>query len=87
MQMYVTAGSWLIASVWTVFTMARSSTIFAVHGSSSLTHAPLLPCCLNLYFDGAIGNRDCPLVMVVSRWPFRTDSGRSLSNMSFNFGL
>jgi len=28
---------------------------------------------------GAIGNRAWPLVMVVSRWPIRTLSGRSLS--------
>ena len=35
--MYVTAGSWLIASVHTLLTMASSSTIFAVQGNNSLT--------------------------------------------------
>ena len=56
-----------------------SSTTLAVFGSSSLTHMPLWPCWANLYFDGAMGNRVWPLVMVVSRWPWRIDSGRSLS--------
>jgi hypothetical protein len=35
-----------------------SSTTFEVHGSISLTHMPDLPCCLNWYFDGAIGLPD-----------------------------
>ena len=87
MQMYVTAGSWLIASVQTVLTSAMSSTIFAVQGSSSLTHVPDWPCRANLYFDGATGNRAWPLVMVVSRWPLRIESGRSLSNIASIFGL
>ncbi len=30
---------------------------------------PFLPCCANLYFDGAMGSRFCPLVIVVMRWP------------------
>ncbi len=41
---------------------------------------PHSPCWANLYFDGAIGNRFWPEVMVVKRWPIRTESGRSLSN-------
>src|SRR5262245_7756010 len=86
-QMYVTAGSWLIASVAAVLTRASSSTILAVHGSNSLTQTPPLPCWLNLYFDGAIGKRFWPLVMVVRRWPLTTDGGRSLSNSSAIFGL
>src|SRR5436309_10254567 len=86
-QMYVTAGSWLIASVHTVLMSARSSTIFAVHGSNALTQRPHLPCCDHLYLDGAIGKRVCPLVIVVSRWPLRIESGRSLSNMSASLGL
>ena len=61
--------------------------IFDVHGKSSLTHMPDLPCCSNLYFEGAIGNRAWPLVIVVRRWPWRIDSGRSLSYHSFIFGL
>ena len=38
-------------------------------------------------FEGAIGKRFCPLVMVVSRWPMRTESGRSLSYHSCITGL
>ena len=64
-----------------------SSTIFAVCGSNSLTHIPHRPCRANLYIEGAIGNRACPLVIVVSRWPLRTLSGRSLSYQSFMTGL
>src|SRR5260370_27496820 len=86
-QMYVTAGSWLIASVQTVLTRANSSTTFAVHGISSLAHTPALPCRANLYLDGATGKRVWPLVMVVSRWPLMIDGGRSLSNSSASFGL
>src|SRR4051812_46219362 len=77
---YVMAGTWLIASVCIDRTMAISSTIFAVCGSSSETHAPLLPYCWNLKTDGAMGNRVCPEVMVVRRCPLRMESGRSLSN-------
>ena len=83
----VQAGSWLIALVWTVFTSAMSSTCFAVCGSSSLTHMPHWPCCANFNMLGATGNRAWPLVIVVSRWPLRTDSGRSLSYQSASFGL
>ena len=78
----VMAGSWLIASVFMLRMKHMSSTILAVCGSSSLTHIPLWPCWANLYFDGAIGNRFCPEVIVVSRWPLRIDSGRSLSYIS-----
>ena len=48
---------------------------------------PHLPCWANLYFDGAIGNRAWPLVIVVSRWPMRTESGRSLSYHSLHLRL
>ena len=81
------AGSWLIASVFIERIIEMSSTIFAVFGSSSDTHAPLLPYCANLNIDGAIGKRVCPAVMVVNRCPLRMDSGRSLSNHSFIPGL
>ena len=77
--MKVMAGSWLMASVCMLRMKHMSSTILAVCGNSSLTHMPHLPCWANLNFDGAMGNRVCPLVMVVSRWPLRTESGRSLS--------
>jgi len=52
--MKVMAGSWLMASVCIERMKHRSSTIFAFHGSSSLTHMPLLPCRANLNFDGAM---------------------------------
>ena len=58
-----------------------------VQGSSSLTHMPHWPCWANLYFDGAIGNRAWPEVIVVSRWPMRIESGRSLSYHSSISGL
>ena len=81
------AGSWLMASVCMLRMKHMSSTILAVHGSSSLTHMPLLPWRANLNFDGAIGKRAWPDVMVVSRWPMRTESGRSLSYQEFMTGL
>ena len=67
---------------------AMSSTHFAVCGSSSVfIHKPALAGLLNLYFEGAIGKRFWPEVMVVSRCPMRTESGRSLSYHSFITGL
>ena len=60
---------------------------FAVHGSNSEIHMPFLPYCANLYFEGAMGRRFCPLVIVVIRWPMRTESGKSLSNHSSKLGL
>ena len=77
--MKLMAGSWLIASVFMLRMKHISSTMLAVRGRSSDTYIPLLPCRLNLYIEGAIGNRFCPDVIVVRRWPLRTDSGRSLS--------
>ena len=46
-----------MASVFIDLMKAMSSTILAVCGSSSLTHAPDLPCCSNLKIDGATGQR------------------------------
>jgi hypothetical protein len=66
---------------------AISSTISAVLGSNSLTHVPDFPCWVNLNIDGATGSRDWPLVMVVMRWPWRMESGRSVSNLSASCGL
>src|SRR3954468_17958415 len=85
--MSVIAGSWLIASVCMLRMNTMSSTDFFSHGKSSLIHMPDLPTRSNLYFDGAIGNRAWPLVIVVRRWPMRTDSGKSLSYQSFITGL
>ena len=55
-----------------------SSTIFAVCGISSLTHAPDCPCCANWKSEGTMGNVACVAVMPVSRWPLRIESGRSV---------
>ncbi len=85
--MYVTAGSWLIASVCMVLMTQRSSTMRAVYGKSSLTWVPARPWRAKRNFDGASGKRACPLDMVVSRCPMRTDSGRSRSKNSFMRGL
>jgi hypothetical protein len=76
-----------MASVLTDLMMAMSSTTLPVCGSSSLSQVPFLPYCWNLNSDGATGNRAWPEVMVVIRCPLRTDSGRSLSNISCIFGL
>ena len=74
----VIAGSWLIASVCIERMMQMSSTIPAVCGKSSLSHAPLWPCCANLKIDGATGKLFWPEVIVVIRWPIRTESGSSI---------
>src|SRR6185295_11073416 len=74
----VMAGSWLIASVFIERIQQMSSAQVAMFGMTSESHMPHLPCCLNLYFDGAMGKRAWPEVMVVRRWPWRTESGRSL---------
>ena len=58
--------------------IVMSSTISAVCGRSSLSHAPLWPCCVNLKIDGATGKLFCPEVIVVIRWPMRTESGSSV---------
>ncbi len=72
----VIAGSWLIASVCIERMIVMSSTIPAVCGKSSLSHAPLWPCWANLKIDGATGKFFCPEVIVVIRWPIRTESGQ-----------
>ena len=72
------AGSWLIASVCIERMMQMSSTISAVCGKSSLSHAPLWPCRANLKIDGATGKLFWPEVIVVIRWPIRTESGSSM---------
>ena len=74
----VIAGSWLIASVCIERMMQMSSTISAVCGKSSLSQAPLWPCRANLKIDGATGKLFCPEVIVVIRWPIRTESGSSI---------
>ena len=83
----VSAGSWFTESVCIDLMTARSSTIFAVQGSSSLTHMPAFPCWENLYSDGWIGNFDCALAMPMrsSKPPPSTESGISMS--SFRSGL
>jgi len=81
------AGSWLIASVFIVRMIAMSSTILAVCGRISDTQAPDLPCCWKEYADGATGKRFWPAVMPVTRWPLRTDAGRSWSKRFTSSGL
>ena len=46
-------------------------------GRSSLNHMPLSPCWAKVKSEGATGKFFWPLVIVVSRWPWRIDSGRS----------
>ena len=54
--------------------MVMSSTIFAVCGRSSLTHAPDLPWRANEYAEFTTGSNDWPIVCA-TRWPMRTESG------------
>ena len=72
--MNVIAGSWLIASVFIVLMTVMSSTIFAVCGSSSLTHVPDWPCRANVNSELATGSNDWPIVWA-TRCPMRTESG------------
>ncbi len=72
--MKVIAGSWLIASVFIVLITVMSSTIFAVCGSSSLTHVPDCPCRAKPNCDRATGSSDWPIVCA-TRCPMRTESG------------
>jgi hypothetical protein len=60
--MKVIAGSWLIASVFIVLMTVMSSTIFAVCGSSSLTHVPACPCREKANIERATGSDDWPIV-------------------------
>ena len=64
-----------------------SSTIFAVCGSSSLTHAPDWPCCANLKIEGRPGSVFWPDVMPVIRWPMRTLAGSSVPCSLFELRL
>ena len=50
--------------------------------SSSLSQAPLWPCWANLKIDGATGKLFWPEVIVVIRWPIRTESGSSIPRLS-----
>ena len=75
------AGSWLIASVCIERMMQMSSAIVAVCGKSSLSQAPLWPCRANLKIDGATGKLFWPEVIVVIRWPIRTESGSSMPRL------
>ena len=59
-------------SVCTDLMKHSSSAIFAVHGISSLTVAPLLPCFANLKIEPASGSVAWFPDIPVSRWPMRT---------------
>jgi hypothetical protein len=71
------AGSWLIASVCIDRTIASSSAQRARNGSRSLIQAPHAPRCANTRFVFWMRKRFWPDVIVVMRWPWRTESGRS----------
>ena len=78
----------LIASVLRERIQQISSACLPRFGSrSELSHIPHWPNWEKLYFDGAMGKRAWPLVIVVRRWPLRMLAGRSLSYISFIFGL
>ena len=81
------AGSWLIASVFTVFMTHRSSMILPVCGNNSLIQVPFLPCWVNLNFEPMTGKLFWPEVMPVRRWPMRIESGSSVPVSFASFGL
>ena len=74
----VIAGSWLIASVC-IERMMRDvvDDLRRVRQQLAEPRAalPVLP---NLKIDGATGKFFCPEVIVVIRWPIRTESGSSI---------
>jgi hypothetical protein len=74
----VIAGSWLIASVCIDRTRQSLSMIRPVCGRSSLISVPDSPHGLKPYFDAITGKLFWPLVIPVSRWPLRIESGSSL---------
>ena len=74
----MTAGSWLIASVYIDLMKHRSSATFARCGISSLTHAPDSPCCWNLNSDGATGKLACAERHAGEPLPPRMESGSSV---------
>ncbi len=59
----------------------------AVCGKSSLTHAPDWPWRPNLKIEPAMGKVAWLADIPVSRWPMRTDSGRSWPFIWFKRGL
>ncbi len=67
--------------------MQMSSAMPAVWGSSSLSQAPALSVRANLKIDGATGKFFWPEVIVVMRWPMRTESGSSIPRWSRIAGL
>ena len=64
--------------------MQMSSAMLAVWGKSSLSWAPLWPWRANLKMDGATGKLFWPEVIVVMRWPMRTESGSSIPRRAQN---
>ena len=83
----VTAGSWLMASVFIDLMKHRSSTTLAVEGINSLTQAPDPPYWPNLKTDGATGRLSCVAVIPVRRCPMRTEPGSSWPRRSLRAGL
>src|SRR5260370_36272820 len=83
----VTAGSWLMASVYADLIKVTWSATLAVYGISSLTHAPDWPCCWNANFEGTMGKFNCAEDMLVRRCPMRMEAGRSGAWKSWEPGL
>lgn len=81
------AGSWLIASVCIERTIASSSAHCARCGSRSLIQAPQAPRWANLRLVFWMRRLCCPEVIVVMRWPWRTESGSSWPCQRGNAGL
>ena len=85
--MNVIAGSWLIASVWSVLITAIRSAIEAMWGSRLLTQVPLSPCCAKVTRGATTGNEVWCDVIEVTRWSVRTDGGSSVPSSAASPGL
>src|SRR5215207_3631560 len=83
----VTAGAWLMASVYIDLTNTHSSAIDPVCGRKSASLTPALPWVFQPVMPGSRGRFFCPAVMVVSRWPMLTDGGSSCPRRLYNSGL
>src|SRR5437868_5015697 len=81
------AGAWFTCVVYIDFTKQHSSAIRAVCGRKSLTQAPLCPCWANLVISGRHGRTVWPLVIVLNRAFFTTESGICLPRCFVSSGL
>ncbi len=85
--MKLTAGVWLMASVYIELMMHRSSTTAAVQGKSSLTQALARPYCRKSKAGCTRGKLLWSVTIPELRWVPRTLGGISLPCQRFSSGL